>query len=1215
MAVNKKFNRQPLRRAAPWLACVGWLVAIGFSGGIAVAADAPGNISEQAFSPRSGPRGATLFKTLPQEETGVVTENKYADPKMWAERFHELEVGAVGTGVAIGDYDGDGRPDVFTVSKTESCRLFRNLGSWKFEDVTDKAGVLDRGEAAGIWKQGATFADVNNDGLLDLYVCRFAAPNLLYINQGNGTESGRGGVTYKEEAAARGLAINDASVMAAFCDYDRDGFLDVFLLTNLRDSVAHPVGQKDYLFHNNGDGTFTDVTARAGISGEGQGHSVTWWDFDHDGWPDIYVANDFAPADKLWRNNRDGTFSNVIDQALPHTPFSSMGADLGDVNNDGLMDLLVADMAATTHEKDQRAMAATRELSYHAADKVAQQNLRNALYLGTGTGRCLEAASLAGLVATDWTWSLRFEDLDNDGRLDLHVTNGMHRESHNTDLMARMMVAQSQAEKVQIERRSPVLAEANLAYRNLGEVNFEEVGAAWGLNEKGVSYGSAFGDLDGDGDLDLVYTNYQKGVTVLRNDSDAGHRVIFALRGTRSNRFGVGATVRIETVSGMQVRQLVLARGVLSSSEPVLHFGLGEDTQLKRVTIAWPSGETQAFENLAADRKYTLTEPAADPGPDSPRPATTTGQFSEVSRTTNLSFLSREIPFDELAQQPLLPFRQNRRGPGVAFGDINGDSRDDLVLGGTPSDPARIMVANSTGQFAPADASVLASDSPLSDGPLVLFDADGDGTNDLLVTKGGINRPPGSTEYQPRLFLNDGHGAFQPAPSAALPSLAMSVGAVAAADFDRDGRLDVFLGARVSPGEYPLPPRSALLANRGGKFEDVTEALAPGLRSGGMVTAALWSDADGDGWSDLLLTLEWGHVKYFHNNQGRGFEDRTQPAGFAAAGSGWWTSIAAADFNGDGRMDYVVGNAGLNTPYHADSAHPARLFSADFKGDDTTQLVEGYYEGDKLYPRRARRVLGSAIPSILKKYPRNDAYARATLGEIFGEDKLAQAERFAATELRSGVFLGQPDGATYRFEALPRLAQIAPLQGLVAGDFDGDGHADIYAVQNSFAPVPSVGRFDGGLSQLLRGDGRGHFTAVPVAESGLSVPGDAKALAVVDLDHDGWPDFVVTRNNDTTFVYRNRSAAGRHGLRVALRGQAENPTAVGARVTLELADGTKQTCEVYAGSGYYSQSSSACFFGWPESNPPKTIRVRWPSGKSSEHAPPPGAVAIILSAP
>ncbi|NBX60714.1 MAG: CRTAC1 family protein, partial [Opitutaceae bacterium] len=380
-----------------------------------------------------------------------------------------------------------------------------------------------------------------------------------------------------------------------------------YLQTNLLDTATHPHGQRDRLFHNQGDGTFAEVTDRAGITGETQGHSATWWDYDNDGWPDLYVANDFAAPDTLYHNNRNGTFTNTLNHVLPHTPFSSMGADLGDVNNDGLIDLLVSDMAATTHEKDQRGMATSRAAASATQDHpaTAPQYLRNALFLNTNTEHVQEAASLTGLAATDWSWSVRWEDLDNDGRLDLHVTNGMVRELHNTDILARMMVAESPAERIRLMRASPVLAENNLAFRNLGNLRFEPIGPAWGLDQKGVSFGAAFGDLDGDGDLDLVYTNYQGGVTTLRNDSDTGHRAIFSLRGTASNRFGVGTTLRLETETGVQVRQLVLARGYLSSSEPILHFGLGSASLIKRLTVSWPSGQSQIFTDLPADQHFT----------------------------------------------------------------------------------------------------------------------------------------------------------------------------------------------------------------------------------------------------------------------------------------------------------------------------------------------------------------------------------------------------------------------------------------------------------------------------------------------------------------------------------------------------------------------------------------------------------------------------------
>lgn len=1097
--------------------------------GTATPAFSQSNLLAEPLNARSSSKGETLFTEVPPELTGITTVNSYDDPRMWEERYQEMVFGTIGTGVAVADYDKDGLPDVFLPVKTGGSKLYRNLGDWRFEDVTESSGMApspswteklkglfggDTANDEASWDQGAIFADVDNDGWLDLYVTCFAAPNRLYINQGDGT--------FAEEAEERGLAIEDSSGVAAFCDYDRDGWLDFYLQTNMLDAVNAPEGRPDILFRNQSKGIFSNVTSQAGISGATSGHSATWWDYDEDGWPDLYVANDFSTPDKLYRNLADGTFIDVLAETVPLMPFYSMGADLGDVDNDNRIDFFVADMAPTTHEKDQRGMALSRarELGKRTDEKTPQR-MRNALYLNTGIGKMLEGAWMFGVARTDWTWSTRFEDLDNDGFIDLHVTNGMVREYHNADILNRVMGAVSRQSQRSVMRSSPIMSEANLAFRNLGGKGFERSEQEWGLGQIGVSFGAAFGDFDKDGDLDLVYSNYDGRPTVLRNDGQKGNRVLFALRGSQSNSYGAGATVRIETPSSVQTRQLVLARGYLSSSEPVLHFGLGEDEVINKAIIQWSSGHTQTFDNLPANHRFTIKEPTSNASPATPR-SEISALFEEVGEEMAIVLPPESQQTVRAAPQSLAPFSFTRLGPSLAVGDWNGDSRPDLVFGSRHGRAARLLFGGSGG-FSESESIDLPG-GQVPDGPMLAEDFNGDGNLDLLVTASDPG-PVKADPILPRLYVNNGTGKLLQTPNEFIPSGPSLTGAASSADFNRDGLPDAFIGSRATPGKYPLSEHSILLANRGGRFEDVSKTCLPNDGNIGLITGSVWADVNGDNWPDLVVTNEWGHIKCFRNLEGERFEDASEELGFNAAGTGIWTCLVQGDFNSDGLPDFVAGNIGLNTPYEATEEDPAVLFYGNFGGRGSGQLVEARYEAGRLFPRRSRTELSQAIPHVARRLPSNDAFAAATLEEILGAEALRKALRLEATQLQSGVLLSQ-EGQPYRFSPLPWIAQIAPLQGITCTDFNGDGNIDIAATQNLHDVDPAVGRFTGGLGQILLGNGKGAFEAVVPAHSGFVVPGDGQSIDATDLDADGDIDLIVTRADSRPLAFRNLSAKG-----------------------------------------------------------------------------------------
>ena len=1179
----------------------------------------PAGISAEPLEAVAAGETETVFVSLPPEITGI----DFVNPIDQSHPQKHLYASAVACGgVAIGDIDNDGWPDIFLTSGPKKNRLYRQVSPLKFEDITD-ASNLDSGSA---WSAGAAMVDIDNDGDLDIYICNFDSPNHLFINKGDGT--------FTEKAKQFGIDYVGADHTPTFCDYDLDGDLDFYLMTNFyydprgkslkpisgivngkpsimpgfekyyeitkirrgtqpgTISIDHEaVGQPDRLVRNNGDGTFTDVSEQAGIQGKGKGNSATWWDYNEDGWPDIYVGNDFKDPDRLYRNNGDGTFTNTTEDMVPHTTWYSMGSDFADLDGDGAMDFAIADMSGTSHFKQKVGMGAMSDSAEFLNTAIPRQYMRNAVYINSRGGRFMEAAHLTKLANSDWTWTVRLADFDNDGRVDVFFSNGMSRNLNVSDNpeIADLYLGETEWDK-HMRAKTPELREQNLAFRNLGELKFENVSKDWGLDHVGMSFASATADFDRDGDLDLVVCNLEEPVSVYQNNTATGNRTVIRLKG-RLNSWGIGAKVTIETKSGTQIRQLTPIRGYMASHEPLLHFGLGEQAQIEKLTVNWPSGHTQSFENIDANQRLTIVEPEGKAAPkEAPSPPDPLFKPSDALSNVRHS----EIPYNDFVRQALLPNRSSNLGPGMSWGDIDADGDDDLWLGGARTHLGQIHRNDGNGKFTPLDFSAAEEDKNSEDMGGLWFDLDSDGDLDLYVVSGGVECDPNTPVLRDRIYLNDGQGKFNKAADEFLPDNFDSGSSVVAADYDRDGDLDLFVGGRIIPGEYPVTPKSRLLQNNGGKLINAPQTTKD-LEEVGLVTGAVWSDVDNDGWIDLLVAQEWGPIKYFRNNEGQ-LVDQTTESGLSEI-LGWWNGITAIDVDNDGDMDYAATNFGLNTKYKASAKKPTLLYYGDFEEDGNYNIIEAKFEDKTLLPVRGLSCSSGAMPHLKGKFGTYTSFALAELQEIYEPETLDKSKRCEANTLESGVFIN--DGGKFTFKPFPRLAQISPGFGIVAGDFDSDHHADLYAVQNFNGPQAETGRMAGGVSIFLKGNGDGTFAAVAPRDSGLYVGGDAKSLTKVDLNGDGQLDLVAGINNDALTAFEQSPRSQKH-FNIQLRGKNGNTFAAGSRIDVNFDDGTRRSVEVTAGSGYLSQSSSLVNIGIPAGLNVLDIEVRWPDGTSKK---------------
>ncbi|WP_420321356.1 VCBS repeat-containing protein [Flagellimonas sp.] len=1045
-----------------------------------------------------------------------------------------------GGGVAVGDFNNDELPDLFFSGNQVDNKLYLNKGNLKFSDVSSEANI----EAKGKWSTGTAIVDINADGWLDIYVCAAMhksekkRANMLFVNQGldqNGVPQ------FVERAKEVGIAEVGNSMGAAFFDYDKDGYLDLYVLnneqehtlpTNYRPKINDgSAASNDRLYHNNGDGTFTDLTIEAGIVYEGFGLGIAVTDINYDGWPDIHISNDYLTNDILYINNTDGTFSNRIEDYIKHQSQFSMGSDVADYDNDGFVDIITLDMLGETNYRMKTTVGGNNYITYVLNERYdyQYQYMRNMLHKGNGPDvPSSEIGLMAGISKTDWSWSPLFADIDNDGLKDLLITNGFPRDITDKDFADFNLTVHQYLNPSKILDSIPIVKSPNYAYKNLGDSSFEDVGESWGLNIPSFSNGAVLADLDNDGDLDYVVNNINDKAFLFENNAnESKHNFLnINLEGPKENPMGIGAKIVIRYTDGtFQIHEQNLTRGYMSSVDPKVHFGLGAHDSIKSVEIVWPDGKFQKLTNIIANQLITLSYLNARPASSNMMPfpfalkKNNDKLFVEISKQLGIDYEHKEADIVDFNLQRTLPHKLSQNGPSLIVGDINGDGFEDFIIGSSSKFSPSIFLQHPDGKFTEKPLFTNKEEMLFEEEDMALFDLDNDGDLDLYLVSGSYEFEQGSPMLNDRLYLNDGNANFVKAVEK-MPVINANGSVVAPHDFDNDGFTDLFIGGRTPTGKYPAPEKSYLLKNNGGKLEDVTGQYLPKSFNLGMVTDAIWTDVDNDQLKDLVVVGELMPITIL-KNQKTSFVD-TDTSGLENY-LGWWESIQAADMDNDGDMDFVVGNMGANNFYAPTHEKPVTVIAKDFDKNGSIDPItfayfknkQGKYES---FPVDFWSDVNSQSTLFRSKFNLYSEYAEATQKTLLNPEELKGAITLTGNYDKSSYVENLGDG-TFKIHALPLQAQLAPINDIEILDFDQDGNLDILLVGNDYGNETFIGRYDAFNGLLLRNDGTANFAPISHTKSGFLITGDAKSIAKVKTNRDDFI-YVTTQNRNKALIYK-----------------------------------------------------------------------------------------------